>query len=188
MESEKVLFEEAPGEDRTYRNGAMLSAILCLVGSACFLVIAVMAVSEMWGVLSVEYIGIGAAVVGFFLLFAAACASGAVSVLYSRRQFLRIYRDRIVYRKPFQKNEQVLCLRPDEYKIKLHRSAVIWGNYPSKFVTKLIFWDENGKKLFSYKAPTFHGSPYQSPRRKCEDELLALGCEILDPEEVIINK
>ena len=188
MKFEKVLLEEAPGEDRAYRNWAMLSAILCLVGSACFLTLAGIVVSEMWGVLPVEYIGIGVAVVGFILLFAAACAYGAVSVLYSRRQFLRIYRDRIVYRKPFQKTEQVFYLHPDRYKIKLHRAGVIWGIYPSNFVTELIFLDENGKKLFSYKAPTFHGSPYQSPRRKCEDELLSLGCEIIDPEEVIVNK
>ena len=188
MKFEKVLLQEAPGEDRTYRNWTMLSAILCLVGSACFLTFAGIVVSEMWGVLPVEYIGIGVAVVGFFLLFAAACAYGAVSVLCSRRQFLRVYQDRIVYRQWYQKTEQELCLRPDRYKIKLHRSAVILGTYPSNFVTELIFLDKNDKKLFSYKAPTFFGSPYQSPRRKCEDELLSLGCEIIDPEEVVINK
>ena len=81
MQSEKVLLQEVPGEDRAYRNWAMFSAILCLVGSACFLTLAGIVVSEMWGVLPVEYIGIGVAVVGFILLFAAACAYGAVSVL-----------------------------------------------------------------------------------------------------------
>ena len=82
----------------------------------------------------------------------------------------------------------LLCLCPDQYKIKLHRSAVIWGTYPSKFVTKLIFLDTNGKKLLSYKAPTLNRSPSQSPRHKWEDDLLSLECEILDPEEIILNK
>ena len=93
-----------------------------------------------------------------------------------------------IYRKPFQKTEQVFYLPPDRYKIKLHRAGVIWGIYPSNFVTELIFLDENGKKLFSYKAPTFHRSPWQSPRRKWEDDLLSLGCEIIDYGKIIVNE
>jgi hypothetical protein len=55
-------------------------------------------------------------------------------------------------------------------------------------VTELSFWNIDGKYLFSYKAPTFHGSPWQSSCYKWENDLLSLGCELIDPEEVIVNK
>lgn len=183
---EKILFEEVLAENRTYRKNTMFAAILISVCPACFLMLAAIAGNIIWKTAPKENVWIGALVVGFFLAFAAAGLYGAVSVLCSRRQYIRIYEDRILYRQWHQKEPCILYLRPDEYKIKLHHSAVILGTYPTKWVIQLTFLDVNQKKLFAYKAPSLILSRF-STRYKWEEALLSLGCEIIDPQRMLLK-
>ena len=179
---ETVLLQETPGEDRAYRKTVIWAAAVTGICSVCFLAMTIFGVvcsfetpALLWSCILPALLAVWTGYIG-------------IACLCSRRQYIRIYSNHIVYRNPFQRIAKVYYLHPDQYKIKLHRSAVIWGAYPCRYVTELSFWNIDGKYLFSYKAPTFHGSPWQSSRYKWENDLLSLGCELIDPEEVIVNK
>ena len=182
MKFEKVLLEEVPGEDRAYSKTVILATFMSWFCCACCLAMTIAGIVFSFEVPAILWVCILP-----FLLSIWTAYIGIAS-LCSRRQYIRIYANCIVYRKPFQKTERTIHLHPQDYKIKLHNAAIALGSYPSKFVTELIFLDTNEKKLLSYKAPTLNRSPYQSPRHKWEDDLLSLECEMLDPEEIILNK
>lgn len=179
---ETVLLQETPGEDRAYRKTVIWAAAVTGVCSVCFLAMTIFGVVCSFETLALLWSCILPALLAVWTGYI------GIACLCSRRQYIRVYADRIVYRKQFQKSERIIYLQPQDYKIKLYHSAVVVGSYPDKYVIELVFLDAKGEQLFSYKAPTFHRSPWQSPRRKWEDDLLSLGCEIIDYGKIIVNE
>ena len=67
--------------------------------------------------------------------------------LLQKKQYLIVYEDKIVYKGTYQKKERELPLSPDGYTVEVRDAMPKYG-----YTVKLIFKDNDGKKLFTYKA------------------------------------
>ena len=189
---EKPLLEEDLAQDRRYTKWVIECVVFNWIAASIFLAMTVFGISTVWEDPD-PWIIFG---IFMFPLFAAWTAFSGIAYLCSRRQYLRIYADRIVYRKPFQKHEGVLMLSPDRYTIRLYRAGA-WI-YPRKYAVEMVFLDESQntascgeyKTLLSYKAVTFYAQApcYPTPPKQWETDLRALGCKIIDYEKILTKQ
>ena len=187
---EKPLLEEDLAQDRRYTKWVVYGVVVAWIAAAIFLAMTIFGISivredpDPWIIFGIW----------IFPIFAAWTAFSGIAYLCSRRQYLRIYADRIVYRKPFQKHEGVLMLSPDRYTIRLYRARA-WI-YPAKYAVELVFLDQNQntdsygeyKTLLSYKTVTFYAYAPRypgSPTKQWNEELRGLGCKIIDYEKIL---
>ena len=190
---EKPLLEEDLAQDRRYTKWVIKGVVVAWIAASIFLAASIFGLSTVWEDPD-PWIIFG---IFMFPLFAAWTAFSGIAYLCSRRQYLRIYPDRIVYRKPFQKHEGVLMLSPDQYTIRLYRARA-WI-YPTKYAVELVFLDTpkntascgEYKSLLSYKTVTFYAYAPRypsSPQKQWEEALRGLGCKIIDYEKILTKQ
>ncbi len=179
----KVLFEENPAADRRYTRVVIGATVSGCLFSAFGLAATIAGLGLFWNEPEMWLF-----ILPLFL--SAWTIYATITALCSRRQYIRIYSDRIVYRKQFQKTEGVLHLRPQDYTIRLYGTmySLRGYSYPYRNSIEFVFLDADGNTLLSYISPTLYASRKSSPRYKWEDDLLSLGCEIIDYEKIIQNK
>lgn len=190
---EKPLLEEDLAQDRRYIKWVIEGTLVTWIAAVIFLAASIFGFSIGWEDPDPwNFLGIL-----LYPIFAAWTAFSGIAYLCSRRQYLRIYPDRILYRKPFQKHEGVLMLSPDQYTIRLYRASA-WI-YPCKYAVELVFLDESKdtdscqkyKTLLSYKAVTFYAHIRYYPgslKKQWKEELGALGCKIIDYEKILTKQ
>lgn len=98
-----------------------------------------------------------------------------------RLQYLRIYEDRICYKRMFEKSRE-LHLLPTQYRIKLRYAPPRSG-----YSITLVFEDLQGKKLLTYHTVSLWPSRFQGEKQPWEIKLFAIGCTVIDDQEVIKN-
>jgi len=98
-----------------------------------------------------------------------------------RRQYLRIYEDRICYKRTLEKSGE-LHLLPTQYQIKLRYAPPRSG-----YSITLVFEDLQSKKLLTYHAVSLWPSRFQGEKQLWEIKLFAIGCTVIDDQEVIKN-
>ena len=166
----KLLFEEIPNKSKAYMRSnrtaktvlTVITAIFALLGALCLF-------------LKEYFVAIIPFVFVFWLGFY------LIKTILQEKQYLYIFDDKICYKRTYQRKE--IQIYPSQYLIELKHAAPKSG-----YTIKFIFKSGAGKKLFVYKAVSLVPSPFQTEKNQWEEDLFAIGCVILDPQEVIINK
>lgn len=168
----KLLFEEVPRTSKEYVRSnktektilAVMATVLFLLGFIClFLKLYLVAV--------------------FLFVFAIWLSFYVVKAFLQANQHLRVFDDKICYKNTYQRKTSKICFAPSQYKIELRQAAAKSG-----YTVKLIFWSLDNEKLFTYKAVSIVPSSFQAPKKQWEIDLFAVGCEVIDRQEVIKNK
>ena len=168
----RLLFEEPLVKNSHYMKNFRLEKAVYLAVGFPFLAMALLC-------LGYSLYGLSVAMFALFIMM----------IVYWRwtirrdRQYLAIYEDKIRYKKAFPSKEVELSLTPSQYKIRLHRPLPKSG-----YTVTFLFMDQQDNILFQYKAVSLFPSLYKAPKHDWETALYAIGCEVDDPEEIIVNR
>lgn len=168
----KLLFEEIPNKSKVYMRSHRNEKIVLTVITAVFVLLGVLCLFLK------EYF---VAIIPF--VFALWLSFYLIKALLQEKQYLRIFDDKICYKKTYQSKEKEIQICPSQYMIELK-----YATPKSGYTIKFIFKNGEGKKLFAYKAVSLMPTHFQTQSDQWEDDLFAIGCVILDPQEVIKNK
>jgi hypothetical protein len=83
----------------------------------------------------------------------------------AKKQYLYIYKDKIICKKFYQKNEQTILINVTDYTIKLLRSYGKGHNFSFKFI------NNNGKKILQYRPLSLRTSLYQTDKEEWETDI-----------------
>ncbi len=167
----RLLFEEPLVKNSLYMKNSRLEKTIYLAVGFPFLAMAILC-------LAYSLYGLSVAMFALFI----------VMIIYWRwtirreRQYLEIYEDKIRYKKAFPNKTVELSLEPSQYKILLNRPLPKSG-----YTVEFCFIDHQNQMIFQYKAVSLIPSKYQAKKADWETALFAIGCEVLDPEEMIVN-
>ena len=180
----KLLFEESPEKNEAFLHLRKIDKRMVFIMACLFTLsmlagivgayIELLAYGQLlvWIILSVVLLGL---IAWIWVGWAIMCAQEKIG--------LRIYDDKICYKKVFQKEYTQIDLSPSQYMIRLRTAP-----YRSGYSIYLVFLNLEGKQLLTYKAVSLFPSPYQEPRQQWETDIFNIGCEIIDNGEVIKNK
>ena len=166
----KLLFKEIPNQSKAYMRAnrttkavlTVITAIFALLGALCL-------------ILKEYFVAIIPLVFVLWLCFY------LIKATLQEKQHLYIFEDKICYKNAYQSKE--IQVSPSQYLIEL-RHAIPKSGY----TIRLIFKNSVGKKLFVYKSVSLVPSRFQAEKHQWEYDLFSIGCVILDPQEVIVNK
>ena len=168
----KLLFEEIPNKSKAYMRAHRNEKIVLTVITAVFVLLGMLCLFLK------EYF---VAIIPF--VFALWLSFYLIKALLQEKQYLRIFDDKICYKKTYQSKEKEIQICPSQYMIELK-----YATPKSGYTIKFIFKNGEGENLFAYKAVSLMPTPFQTETDQWEDDLFAIGCVILDPREVIKNK
>ena len=166
----KLLFKEIPNQSKAYMRAnrtaktvlAVITVIFVLLGALCL-------------ILKAYFVAIIPLAFVFWLGF------HLIKTTLQEKQYLYIFEDKICYKNAYQSKE--IQVSPPQYMIELKQATPKSG-----YTIELIFKNSVGKKLFVYKSVSLVPSRFQAEKHQWEYDLFSIGCVILDPQEVIVNK
>lgn len=167
----RLLFEEFPTKSPQYMKNSRLEKAVYLIIACLFLGMTVLC-------MIFSLYGLSAAVFAIFILLLLYW----IWTIRREQQFIAIYEDKIRYKKAFPNKTVELPLAPSQYKILLNRPLPKSG-----YTVEFCFIDHQNQMIFQYKAVSLIPSKYQAKKADWETALFAIGCEVLDPEEMIVN-
>ena len=167
----RLLFEEVPRKSKEYMRHHKTEKIILIISASFFSLIGIICLfSQQYLVAAIPF------VFAFLLVFC------LIKALLREKQYLRIFDDKICYKRTCQRKEKKIHIFPSQYTIEL-RPATPKSGYTVKFTFK----NDDGEKLFAYKSVSLVPSAFQAEKQKWEIDLFAIGCVVLDPQEVIKN-
>ncbi len=168
----KLLFEESRNKGTNYRKESL--AVKIMLASFAVVFIALLVVC----LLLKEY---------FVSIIPGACTLLTVLAfvfsIFQETQSLQVFEDKISYRNTIGFKTKEIELAPSQYTIEIAHTAPTIG-----YSVKFIFKNLQGDKLLTYRAVSLIPSAMSEKNNVWEDDLLAIGCEIIDKKEVIKNK
>ena len=167
----RLLFEEPLVKDSHHMKNFRLEKAVYLAVGFPFLAMAILC-------LVFSLYGLSAAMLALFITMMAYWRW----TIRRDRQYIAIYEDKICYKKAFPNKTVELPLAPSQYKILLNRPLPKSG-----YTVEFCFIDHQNQMIFQYKAVSLIPSKYQAEKADWETALFAIGCEVLDPEEIIVN-
>lgn len=170
IQESSLLFAEAPEKSEAYMRDHKTKCVTAAVLTAVFLILGLVCLfMKFWAVALVP------------LMFAILLGMLWVKSVLQKKQYLYVYEDKIRYKTAFK--EKQIFIAPSEYGIELRHTVPRSG-----YTVKFIFIKPSGEKILTYKAVSLVPSLFQAEKHPWEKELFAVGCEIIDRQEIIINK
>lgn len=168
----KLFFEESPQKSNEYMRDNKATKIMLAVMTIVFLLLGLICLFLKLYLVS-----------AFPFIFAIWLSFYVMKAFLQEKQYLYIFEDKICYKNTYQRKAREVCISPSQYTIELKHATPKSG-----YTVKFIFKNGDGQKLFGYKAVSLVPSSFQAEKHQWEDDLFAIGCVILDPQEVIKNK
>ena len=180
----KLLFEEAPEKNEWYLNYLKPRKRMLFVMACIFSLVTTMAMIAGFIDMYASGMLLGMVIPTVMVLIFNFCLWWVwIKTAAIGKVGLRIYDDKICYKKIFQKEYTEISLSPCQYRIRLHHVIPRHG-----YSVCFEFLDLEGKRFLTYKAASLFPTPYQEPRQQWETDIFNIGCEIIDDGEVIKNK
>ena len=167
----RLLFEEPLVKNSHYMKNSRLEKAVYLTVGCSFLAMALLCLAYSLYGLSIAMLGLTVTLTVYWIW-----------TIRREGQYLEIYEDKICYKKAFPNKTVELSLSPSQYRIQLNRPLPKSG-----YTVEFCFIDQQNEILFEYKAVSLIPSKYQAPQAPWETALFAIGCEVADPEEIIVN-
>lgn len=165
-----ILFKEEPMKDLRYikemRNVKLL--LIIFISFFSFFIL--------FGLIIKEYI---LSIILF--IFVVCVLIILIMLILQNRQYLYIYKDKIVYQKSTKRDKKEILINVTDYTIKLVHVPSRGHNFKFRFI------DSSGNKLFEYTPLSLRVSPYQTEKEKWEIDIFNIGCKIDNSDEVIYN-
>lgn len=167
----KLLFEETPRKSNEYMRNNKATKIMLALMTTVFLLIGLICLFLKLYLVSV-----------FPFIFAIWLSFNLMKAFLQEKQHLYIYEDKICYKNTCQRKAKEICVSPYQYTIQLKHATPKSG-----YTVKFIFRKTDGENLFTYKAVSIIPSMFQAEKQQWEIDLFAIGCTVVDLQEVIKN-